>query len=140
MRQISVKLDESTIDSLDREADEQNTSRANLVRELIQTRNDSGELEEQLQDITETLQDTRDELEAQQREYERQLADAQQENERLQRERRQILEQREQNRELVAFADQQQSILERQEARRARPVWSRAFRWVIGERTDHQQR
>ena len=138
MRQISVKLDESTVESLDREADEQNTSRANLVRGLIQTRNDSGELEEQLQDITETLHETKQELEVQQREYERQLADLRKENERLQRERRQILEQREENRELVAFADQQQSILERQEARRARPVWARAIRWVIGERIEQQ--
>jgi Arc/MetJ-type ribon-helix-helix transcriptional regulator len=59
-----------------------------------------------------------------------------QEVKRLRRERRQILEQRTENQELVSFADQQRSVLERQEARRFRPIWTRAFRWIIGESID----
>jgi len=53
--------------------------------------------------------------------------------ERLQRERRQILEQRSENQELVRFAEQQQTVLERQEARRSRPIWTRAYKYVFGE-------
>lgn len=55
-----------------------------------------------------------------------------QEVDRLRRERRQILEQREENQELVRFAEQQKTVLERQEARKARPIWSRAYRYIFG--------
>lgn len=126
MGQISVKLDDSRIAELDREAEADGfASRADLVREAIESRGEMSEHERKMQDQLDELRS--------------QLADLREENERLQRERRQILEQREENRELVAFADQQQSILERQEARRARPVWARAIRWVIGERIEQQQ-
>ena len=54
--------------------------------------------------------------------------------ERLNRERRQLLEQREENQQLARFAEEQQSVLERQEARRSRPIWTRAYRLVFGER------
>jgi len=56
----------------------------------------------------------------------------QQEVDRLRRERRQILEQRTENQELVAFADQRRSMLERREARHNAPLWTRAKWFVFG--------
>jgi Arc/MetJ-type ribon-helix-helix transcriptional regulator len=57
--------------------------------------------------------------------------------ERLNRERRQLLEQREENQELVEFASETKSVLERREHRnelkRTAPVWRRALWWVLGE-------
>jgi Arc/MetJ-type ribon-helix-helix transcriptional regulator len=55
-----------------------------------------------------------------------------QEVERLRRERRQILEQRTENQDLVAFADQRRSMLERREARLDAPLWRRAKWFVFG--------
>lgn len=60
-----------------------------------------------------------------------------QEVERLNRERRQLLEQRDENAELVEFASETKSVLERREHRseiiRTAPVWRRALWWVFGE-------
>ena len=56
---------------------------------------------------------------------------------RLNRERRQLLEQRDENAELVEFASETKSVLERREDRseqiRTAPVWRRALWWVFGE-------
>jgi len=65
------------------------------------------------------------------------IEDLRREVERLNRERRQLLEQRKENDELVAFASETKSVLERREhrseTRRTAPVWRRALWWVIGE-------
>jgi len=64
--------------------------------------------------------------------------------ERLNRERRQLLEQRKENDELVAFADETRSVLERREHRsetiRTAPVWRRALWWVLGEPESNGER
>jgi Arc/MetJ-type ribon-helix-helix transcriptional regulator len=119
MGQISVKLADDRIDELDREAETNGfASRADLVREAIDSRNESSEDERELQ---ETVDDLRS-----------QLDDLRRENDRLRRERRQILEQRNENQQLVRFAEQQRTVLERKEERRSKPLWSRAFRFVFG--------
>lgn len=119
MGQISVKLPDTRIDELDREAEANGfASRADLVREAIDSRNESSEDERELQ---ETVDDLRS-----------QLDDLRRENDRLRRERRQILEQRNENQQLVRFAEQQQTVLERREERKSRPIWSRAYRYIFG--------
>lgn len=87
-------------------------NRSDAMRKIIDRYNEIPELQERI-----------DELET--------------ENERLNRERRQLLEQRDENDELIDFAGETKSVLERREARkeaiRTAPVWRRALWWLVGE-------
>ena len=57
----------------------------------------------------------------------------QQDRERLKRNMQQLIEQQEEKQELVRYAQQERTISERKEARRSRPLWVKAYRFVVGE-------
>ena len=61
-------------------------------------------------------------------------AEIQSENERLQREKRTLIEQREDNRELVAWAEDHRSLLEDEYERRNAPLWKRLQWFVYGKK------
>ena len=99
MKAITVRLDESTLESLDDEADEHGRTRSEHVREVIRARDEHDRI--------------RSEYEAKLSEYEDRIEDLERENERLKREKRLILEQREENTELVNAVKEERSLAKR---------------------------
>ncbi|WP_122089753.1 ribbon-helix-helix protein, CopG family [Halalkalicoccus subterraneus] len=91
MEAITIRLKESTLKSLDSEADEHRRIRGEHIREMIRAR---------------------DEYEAKLAEYEDEIEKLKQENERIRREKRLILEQREENHELQRYVEDELSYRE----------------------------
>jgi metal-responsive CopG/Arc/MetJ family transcriptional regulator len=87
MRAITLRLEESTIESLDAEADEHGQSRSEYVRDVLRARSEYDELKERIRRL-------------------------EVENERLRREKRQLLEVREENTELVRYAETERAYRE----------------------------
>lgn len=99
MKAITIRLEESTLESLDDEADEHGRTRSEHVREVVRARDEHDRI--------------RDEYEAKLAEYEERIEDLERENERLRREKRLILEQREENTELVTAVKEERSLAKR---------------------------
>lgn len=92
MKAITIRFEESTLESIDAEADEHGRTRSEHVREVVRTRSEH------------------DRIRA---EYEERIADLERENERLRREKRQILEQRTEHTELVRAVEKDRTLAER---------------------------
>jgi metal-responsive CopG/Arc/MetJ family transcriptional regulator len=88
MRQITIRLPEEEIESLDEEAEEADVSRSEYVRDVIRSRKEHEELRNEVDELREEV-------------------------ERQKRERRQLLEQRDEHQELVAVVQEEKSIEER---------------------------
>jgi septal ring factor EnvC (AmiA/AmiB activator) len=91
MEAITIRLEASTLESLDGEASEYDRTRSEHVREVVRTRNEYDRI---------------------QAEYEARIEDLETENERLKNEKRLILEQREENTELVEYASHERAYRE----------------------------
>jgi septal ring factor EnvC (AmiA/AmiB activator) len=135
MPQISLRLDDDLLETLDAEADDRDVPRSKHIRDMLESRKRQRELEHELEQMREKLATARDQA-ADVEELTEQVEELERENERLHRERRQLLEQREEHTELVRYAEQQQSVIERQEERRDAPVWRRAKWWMLGRSND----
>ncbi|WP_227380121.1 plasmid mobilization protein [Haladaptatus halobius] len=122
MKGFSIRFPEDELETLDAEADEQNLSRSEYVRELFRNRDgDSDELAE-LRDELERLREKHKQL---QDEYER----SQNERERLNRKLTAALELKEENDELVEYVEHEREVQKRREHS---PIWTRAKWWVLG--------
>lgn len=99
MEAITVRLEESTLESLDDEASEYGCTRSEHVREVIRARDEHDRI--------------RNEYEMKLSEYENEIEDLERENERLRREKRLVLEQREEHTELVDTVKEEQSLAKR---------------------------
>lgn len=122
-----LRLDDDLLTELDSEADDRDVPRSKHIRDTLESRKQQRELEQTHEELTAARERaaTVDELTEQ-------IEELQRENDRLQRERRQLLEQRDEHTELVRYAEQQRSVIERREERRDAPVWRRAKWWVLG--------
>lgn len=123
MGQISIRMDDERIAGLDREAEQEGYgSRADLVRDVLESRNEPGEVHRELDECQENLAECQSELDELQTEVER-----------LHRERRQLLEQREENKELVRYTQDRREVERRQREIKQHNVLKRAWWWVAGE-------
>ena len=111
MEQITLRLREETIEDVEVEAEEADTSRSEYLRDLIESRN---EHDEEVARLQEEVDDLRTEVE------------------RLRSEKRQLIEDREERQELVKFAEQERDLREMEQEKQAAPVWKRAKWWVVG--------
>lgn len=91
MEQITVRLDEELIEELDDMAEESNRSRAEVIRDELNSREDAEQL--------------RSELERMQSEYESEIEYLENQVERLQRTNLKILEHREEKTDLQVYVD-----------------------------------
>ena len=125
MGQISIRMSDDRIESLDRDAEDNGLTRAEFVRDLLESRNEPSETQAELEECRATVGELRS-----------QLDELQTEVERLHRERRQLLEQREENQELVKFAQEQRSVVrsreERERERESANALKRAWWWAVG--------
>ena len=103
MGQISIRMSDERIERLDREADDRGLTRAELVRDILESRNEPSETQTKLEECRSTVDDFRSKVDELQTEVDR-----------LNRERRQLLEQRQENQELVKFAKEQRSVVSQQ--------------------------
>lgn len=112
MKPITIRISANRLEEIEKEAEEREMSKSEIIRERLDELDDAEQL--------------RSELEAN-------LDELKTENERLRREKRQILEQREENTELVLFAETERERRERERERRQHNVFRRAWWWVAGE-------
>lgn len=104
MEPITIRISSSRLEEINREAEQREMSKSEIIRERLDKLEDAEEL--------------RTELEAN-------LDELRTENERLQREKRQILDQREENTELVEYVEDEQRYRQASLATRIR--W-----WITG--------
>ena len=122
MEKISISLRDEQLQHVGEREENENETRSEAVRTLVDRGMNAAEHEEKLRGRMEELERKKDE----------EIEELRTEIDRLQRERRQILEQREENQELVRFAEEQRSLVSEQRDRRNAPVWRRAKWWVLG--------
>lgn len=123
MKGFSIRFPENELETLDAEADEQNLSRSEYVRELFRNRHgDSVELAE-LRDKHERLREQHKQL---QDEYDQSLNEV----DRLNRKLTAALELKGENDELVEYVEHERELQKRREHT---PVWTRAKWWVFGQ-------
>lgn len=118
MKPITVRLSPQTVDELDNEADERELSRAEYVRELIRTRDESEEIQDEYEAELDRLRSELDKMRT--------------ENDRLRREKRQVLDVREENNELVRFAEAERDRRNQEQEIKSAPAWRRAKYWLLG--------
>ena len=122
MEKISISLRDEQLQHVGEREENENETRSEAVRTLVDRGMNAAEHEEKLRGRMEELERKKDE----------EIEQLRTEIDRLQRERRQILEQREENQELARFAKEQRSLVSEQRDRRNAPVWRRAKWWVLG--------
>ena len=122
MKGFSIRFPEEELETLDAEADEQNFSRSEYVRELFRNRNgDSSELAE--------LRDKHDQLREQHKQLQDEYEQTQNELNRLNRKLTAALELKGENDELVEYVEHERELQNRREHT---PVWTRAKWWIFG--------
>lgn len=111
MKAITIRLEESTIESLDEEAAEHDRSRSEHIREVIRARNEHDELRRWAERL-------------------------EQENERLRREKRMILDREQETTELVAEVRRDRTLAER----KAEAGLLTKVKWaLVGMDTDQEE-
>lgn len=114
MNPTTLRLSESTLDTLADEADERGLSRSEYIREIIRERHEDNRLQDRLRaDYERQIADYEEKI----RDYEERIDDLETENERIRNEKRLILQQREENTELVEYVEEQRELTKYQERR-----------------------
>lgn len=114
MNPTTLRLSESTLDTLADEADERGLSRSEYIREIIREHHEDNRLQDRLRsDYEKKIRDYEEQI----RDYEERIADLETENERIHNEKRLILQQREENTELVEYVEEQRELTKYQERR-----------------------
>ena len=108
MKNVTVRLSDEKVETLDGEANDLDLSRAEYLRELIDKGRDSQEIETDLEET-------------------------QREVERLQRQLQATNARQDDVGELVEYVEEERSIQERREERREAPAWTRAKWWLLGK-------
>lgn len=84
MDQITLRLREDTIDALDDEAEDAGVSRSEYIRDVIESRHDTGELRDEIENLETTIQ-------------------------RLENEKRALIEDRQYTQELEVYVEKEQA-------------------------------
>lgn len=129
MQQITLRLDEDTLESLEGEADENGVSRSEHIREVIDSRHEADDLRSEHEEEVERM---RREHAEEVRALRDRIEELETDVERLENEKQLILEQREENTELVEYVEHERSLQERRERRQSAPAWKRAKWWLLG--------
>jgi metal-responsive CopG/Arc/MetJ family transcriptional regulator len=117
MDQITLRLPEDALESLEDEATDADVSRSEHLRDVLTSHIEHDEEESHPERV---------------RELEARIDELEQETERLRREKRLILEQRTEHNELIEYVEHERSLQERREDRLDAPVWKRGYWWVFG--------
>ena len=115
MEQITLRLQEETIEDVEVEAEESDVTRSEYLRDIIESRDEHAEEVERLrEEVNELRTDV----------------------ERLRSEKRQLIEDREQRADLVEYVEEEKELKELEREARSAPVWKRAKWWVVGRDVD----
>jgi len=114
MEQITLRVPEDTLESLEGEADEHGVSRSEYVRDVLKSRNEHAETADELRDRVEELE---------------------QELDRVRNEKRLLLEEREEKAELVRYVEQERTV---EQQWREAGLWTRAKWKIFGMDTDEE--
>jgi TolA-binding protein len=117
MEQITLRIPEDALESLEGEATDADVSRSEHLRDVLTSHIEHGGMESHPERV---------------RELEARIEELEQEVERLRREKRLILEQRTEHNELIEYVEHERSLQERREDRLDAPVWKRGYWWVFG--------
>ncbi|WP_227355797.1 plasmid mobilization protein [Haladaptatus salinisoli] len=120
-KNVTVRLAEEKVDELDNEASDHGVSRAEYIRNLIESRHEPDEVDAELDRLQDEITRLQNELDESTTELER-----------VRREKRQILEQREENQQLTRYVEREKSLQERRLERQDAPAWQRAKWWLLG--------
>lgn len=108
MDSITLRLQPSTKESLEGEAEERGVSRSEYIRNILRSRHELERLREQ-------------------------VADLERENDRLRQQLAATNRRVDQHQELVRYVQEERSLAQEQSRRRKAPVWRRAKWWILGE-------
>lgn len=108
MKNVTVRLSEEQVETLDKEANDLDMSRAEYIRDLIEKGRESDEIRHELEETQNKVADLRRQLQA---------VNARQED----------------VGELVEYVEQERELEQRREQRRQAAVWTRAKWWLLGE-------
>ena len=107
MDQITLRIPEETLEEIEQEADEHNVSRSEYIRDVLESRENTDELQkEHKRDVDELQSEHEREIEELREEYENEIEYLQNQIDRLQRTNLKILEQREENTDLQVYVDE----------------------------------
>lgn len=138
MDTVNLRMPEEMIEALDEEAKRSDSTRAEIIRDAVEHRHVTPEVQDRYDSLREEYDELqaeydtlRKEYESVEAEYEARIEEIQDEYEteieRLNRERRQLLEQREEHTDLVTVVERQQSL---QEQRAQASIFKR-MKWSI---------
>jgi chromosome segregation ATPase len=125
MEQITLRVTESTKESLESEAKDSNQTLSDYMRDLIDSRTEDTVSADEYDRL-------REEHEKLQSEHERLRTEV----DRVRREKRQILDNRDENRQLVEYVERER---ENERHRRQANALKRARWWLFGHSTDETQ-
>lgn len=112
MKNVTVRLSEEQVESLDADADDLDVSRAEYIRDLIEKGRESEEIRRELEETQNRVADLRRQLQA---------VNARQDD----------------VGELVEYVERERELDHRREERRQAPAWRRAKWWLLGTPSDH---
>ena len=107
MDQITVRIPEETLESLEENAEDAGVSRSEYIRDVLDSHRDMDDMQREHEQDVETL---RTDLETQ-------MADLERENDRLRNEKRALIENRQDTKELVEYVEEQRELTRYQERR-----------------------
>lgn len=102
MEQITLRIPENTLESLEGEAEEHGVTRSEHIRDVIESRTEHGEDVDELRNEIEELEAKIEQLEDENEEVTRDL-------ERVKNEKQALIEQREENTELIKYVEQERT-------------------------------
>jgi vacuolar-type H+-ATPase subunit I/STV1 len=108
---VTFKVDDETLREIDAEADEQDITRSEHLREILDSRDKTDDLRQDIEKLEQTI-------------------------ERLENEKRLLIQKREEHTELVKYVEEERELRRQHEQRENAPVWRRAKWWVLG-RPEH---
>lgn len=156
MRNVTVRLSEEKVESLDVEASDLDLSRADYLRDLISKGRESEELQSECERLRHELEATQQRLSDQKEEHETEVValqdeikslqeerddlleaqdhveDLEREIDRLKNEKQTLISQHEEHGELVEYVEEERSLQEQERERRGAPAWRRAKYWIFG--------
>ena len=111
MKNVTVRLTEEYVETLDEEANDSDLSRAEYLRELIERGREAEATQQELEATQARVKDLRRQLQ-QANSRERDVD------------------------EIVTYVEEERRLQQRREERRDAPVWTRAKWWLFGRSTD----
>lgn len=114
MKNVTVRLSEEEVETLDAEANDLEISRAEYIRDLIEKGRESDETQRELKETQNKVADLRRQLQA-------------------------VNTRQEDVGELVEYVEQERELEQHREQRRQAAVWTRAKWWLLGEPGEREE-